>query len=273
MASFARALSERTGMEVVISALDSYNTVAQRLHHGDIDLAWLAPVPFIALLNCDAIVPLASTRAAPYRSAIIVRATSKLSDPKRLRGWRGAWVDPHSASGFIVPRLELARLGVSFGCERFFGTHDAVVGAIADGEADFGGTYAWIDAHGNINGPWSSTELQHKIRVLTTFGDIPSDVLVARSTLAKPMRKAIVSALKSMTGGFDPTFGAIDFCRPTLDSYERLRVQTLEAHRQGMLSVDSSDPLDVAQTLEIRVPIELDDVDLIEEAPLKKYVH
>jgi ABC-type phosphate/phosphonate transport system substrate-binding protein len=275
MAAFARRVSELSGFEVTVAALESYDAVAQRLHRREIDLAWLAPVPFIALHNTGAVAPLASTRAAPYRTAILVRARSGIRDLVKLRGWRAAWVDRHSASGFILPRLELSRRGVNprtqLARERFFGTHAGVVGALVSGEADFAGTYAWTDAtNKTVRGAWSGTELEHAVRVLATFGSIPSDVLVARADTAKDVRLAIVRALKTMTVTGDArtsttrVFGSTGFCRPDPSSYERLRIDALDAHRRGLLDVDAADPLDVAKTLEIKMPaIELDDSDLL----------
>lgn len=274
MSTFAQQASALAGVDLMVMPLDSYDDVAQRLHRREIDLAWLAPVPFIALFNAQSVVPLASTRAAPYRSAVIVRSTSRLQGLKNLRGWRAAWVDHHSASGFILPRLELARAGVQpceLARERFFGTHAAIVGAVAGGEADFGGTYAYVDPHTKATrGPWSGTELEHTVRVLATFGEIPSDVLVARNDTPKPARKAIIRALKAMTSSVDArpstiaVFGSTGFCRPDIASYERLRVEVLDGHHRGLLAMDHGDPLDVAKTLEIKMPeLELDDGDLL----------
>jgi ABC-type phosphate/phosphonate transport system substrate-binding protein len=274
MTAFAQRVSALSGIDITVTALESYDAVAQRLHRREIDLAWLAPVPFIALLNSQAVIPLAGARAAPYQSAIIVRSTSRLQQLVKLRGWRAAWVDRHSASGFILPRLQLSRAGVrpsELARERFFGTHAAVVGAVAGGEAEFGGTYAWTDpATKTVRGPWWGTELQGAVRVLHSAGALPSDVLVARTDVSKDIRKAIVRALKTMTIAADARapwvtiFGSTGFCRPDLASYERLRVEVLDAHRRHLLEIDTPDPLDVAKTLEIKMPaIELDENDLL----------
>lgn len=272
MAAFAQAVSRIGALEVAVSPAADYHSLATSLHAGRLDLAWLGPIPFIALHNTRAVVPLAKTRAAPYQSAIVVRSTSKLASVAKLRGWRAAWVDRHSASGFVIPRLELSRHGLDprrdLARERFFGTHTAVLGAVASGEADFGGTYAWRDEAGALRGPWSKTELAGAVRVLSTFGSIPSDVLVARADLAPHLRKTVVRALKAMTASKDPStasaFGSLGFARPDIESYERLREDALDAHRRGLLALDATDPLDVAKTLEVRLPVvELDEAELV----------
>jgi phosphonate transport system substrate-binding protein len=181
-----------------------------------------------------------------------------------LRAKRAAWVDRHSAAGFIVPRIKLARIGMNpdgaFGQETFYGSHEAVVRAVAAGQADFGATWVQID-RGKIVGPWSRmTNLEDSVRVLATFGNIPSDVLAARADVDKESRKSIVKALKKI--GLDrqarwilrDLFGTESFFRPNLEGYASLHEAVSLAYRSGWLqpSTVRPDELDVAKTLEIR---------------------
>jgi len=75
-----------------------------------------------------------------------------------LRGARAGWVDPWSATGFVVPRIELARRGIvptsyalherrayptsTFRSEKFHGTHQETLRALARGDFDVAGTFA-----------------------------------------------------------------------------------------------------------------------------------
>src|SRR5258706_5089261 len=178
----------------------TYDELTQTVLRGELDLAWLPPISFLALVAKDAVVPLAAVRQVPYMSAIIVARDSPLDKPSSLVGTRAAWVDRHSASGFVIPRIKLSRFGIdlrgAFSSEHFYESHDAVVEAVVNGQADFGATWVQPGSRGAVTGPWTRTS--HEIRVLATFGSIPPDVIASRTDLTKPARKAIVCALKSI---------------------------------------------------------------------------
>lgn len=257
-------LGAMSGVDIALQAVDAYFDLARMLHEGKLDLAWLAPVPFLSLALQSRVVPLAAIRGAPYQSALIVRADSALSGAKAVLRRRAGWVDPYSAAGFIVPRVQLARLGidprVSFSRETFYGSHDAVVDAVVSGACDFGATYAWKGRDEVLHGPWTATSAP--VRVLAAFGSIPPDVIAARSDVDRDVRKSIVRGLKRMMMIDDArrvtadVFGSLGFCRPNMAAYEELRALVLGAYRKGLLDIaDRPDPLDVAKTLEIRVPL------------------
>jgi ABC-type phosphate/phosphonate transport system substrate-binding protein len=121
-----------------------------------------------------------------------------------LRGARVAWVDRHSAAGFVVPRIQLAAAGVDprteLGEETFAGSHESVALSVVSGAVDFGATYAHRPAaDGEVVGPWSALpDADKKLRVLTTFGKIPSDLIVARNDLDMNIRVRLTRALRAM---------------------------------------------------------------------------
>jgi ABC-type phosphate/phosphonate transport system substrate-binding protein len=105
-----------------------------------------------------------------------------------LNGSRAGWVDPWSAAGYVVPRIELARAGIdparTFKTETFYGTHSDALLALARGDCDVAGTYAQTgEGKTAPAGAWSALE-DVRIRVIATFGSIPSDVIAARRNLA-----------------------------------------------------------------------------------------
>src|SRR5262249_29622562 len=136
-----------------------------------------------------------------YHSAIIVATGSGIRSLRQLEGKRAAWVDPHSASGFVIPRIQLAALGVdprtAFASQHFYGTHEAVVSAVAEGVADFGATYVRLDRKGTIvHGPWASfPRYVRTIRTLSKFGEIPSDVVAARADMDREIAARLQAAL------------------------------------------------------------------------------
>ncbi len=185
MADLATRLGTLAGIDVGITQLPSYERVAQLISNGDIDMAWLSPIPLLSLARNKRIVPLvALEREQLAQCAFVVPAGSRVSALRLLRGKRAAWVDRHSASGFSsAAHRARRRHGVdlrSLGAQRFYGNHDAVVRAVASGRADYGATYARI--HGDkVLGPWTRTPgLSASIRVLAAFGEVPPDAIAAR---------------------------------------------------------------------------------------------
>ncbi|HSQ63516.1 MAG TPA: phosphate/phosphite/phosphonate ABC transporter substrate-binding protein [Polyangiaceae bacterium] len=277
MSQLAALVSRLAGLDVTARAFDSYQELAKAVREREIDVAWLPPIPFLALAREGAAVPLASVRASSYASAIIVRADSPLERPASLLGTRAAWVDRHSASGFVLPRAKLSRLGIeltgAFVHESFVGSHEGVVRAVAAGEADFGATYSVAGPRGSSTGPWSRlANLEAQIRVLTTFGSIPPDVFAARADLDRAERKALVAGLKKVPAErasrwvFRDVLGSEEFFRPSeLSLYEPLHDTVATAYHSGILDVQTTEP-EAERTLEIvpRAMSELDEAELIE---------
>ncbi len=290
MTDLAIRLGKLAGTDVGMTALPSYERVAQLVHKGEIDLAWLSPIPFIALMRGKSVVPLVSQYRVgrnSYHGAIIVAASSRVRSPTGLKGKRAAWVDKHSASGFVLPRIQLAAMGVdprtAFSGQRFYGSHQAVVKAVASGKADFGATYVQLGKQGAIaDGPWTHVPgLGSSIRVLAIFGEIPSDVIAARGDLPAAGRDRLTRAFLQLAK--DPkgkelvreVFGADDFRRPSVASYEELRNAAAGAVEDGLLdagagergaaeaSADKTQPIQVRRRADSTQEAEI--IEVIEE--------
>ena len=184
LAEWMRAHHE---IELERKAWPTYRALSESVREGKSDVAWLPPVVYAWL--AEAVTPLgciARGGGSTYSSALVALEDSKLTALADLKGARAGWVDPWSAAGYVVPRLELARAGVNpsatFESETFYGTHKDALIALAAGDCDVAGTF---------EGAW--TELVDvKVRVIATFGAIPSDVIAARRNLApKPYERAL----------------------------------------------------------------------------------
>lgn len=254
MTDFAILMGKLAGIDLAVTALPSYERVAQLIHKREIDLAWLSPIPFISLQRSKRVIPLVSHHRGgrtSYCAAVIVPASSRMRSVMGLAGKRAGWVDRYSASGFALPRIQMAAMGLdvrrAFRGQRFYGTHEAVVRAVVEERVDFGATYVRMDRKGDVQrGPWSTMgpKYEEGVRVLATFGEIPSDVIAARSDLDAGVRERIVKAFVQMAK--DPcgkqlilgVFGAEDFRRPNAEGYEVLRGATAGAVEAGLLEAD-----------------------------------
>jgi phosphonate transport system substrate-binding protein len=249
VAAFAAGLSKLAKVELPVCRAKSYTEVAELVLRKQVDFAWLPPVPYIALSRKQAVEPLVSIvrdGRSEFYSVLVVRADSSIKSPLDLVGQRAAWVDPHSASGYVLPRIGLSAVGVdprtAFREERFYRSHEKLVRAVVDRRADFGATYGGLEASGALTrGAWASAELQGKITVLATFGAIPPDVVAARSDLPTYLNESITHAFMHCTG--DPAlltlakelFGATEFRRGTPEGYLDFCRATMRASDAGLL--------------------------------------
>ncbi|HEY1957314.1 MAG TPA: phosphate/phosphite/phosphonate ABC transporter substrate-binding protein [Polyangiaceae bacterium] len=243
---FATLLSELAEVDLGVAPAASYAELAGKLHDGSAQLAWLSPIPYIALAHTGTVSPLVYNERATkhYASALLVQADSHVKRIADLRGARAAWVDKHSAAGYVVPRIELARAGVDprseLGEQNFYGSHEAVARAIASREADFGATFAHREGS-TFAGPFTHPDVADRVRVLTTFGKIPSDLIVARSDLAMDLRVRLTRALRAMNADeigrrvIRELFEIERFRLLDAEAYESLQAIARNARDQGLL--------------------------------------
>jgi phosphate/phosphite/phosphonate ABC transporter binding protein len=184
LASWMRA---RDDIEIERTSRPTYRALAESVREGKSDVAWLPPVVYAWL--AEAVTPLgciARGGSTTYSAALVSRAGSKHASLAELAGARAGWVDPWSAAGYVVPRIELARAGIdaasTFAKETFYGSHREALQALARGDCDVAGTFTRPAA-----------ELEELgLRVVATFSSIPSDVIVARRNLAPaPYERAL----------------------------------------------------------------------------------
>ncbi|WP_394823612.1 phosphate/phosphite/phosphonate ABC transporter substrate-binding protein [Pendulispora albinea] len=231
-------LSEKTGFSITPRMALSYVELERMVRSGQAHIAWLPPLIFLRLEREGQIVHLVkSERAghASFHAAMIVRTDSPIRSLEMLRGSRAAWVDRWSASGYVIPRAILIAKGLTpkdlFREERFYGSHEAVVGAVLSGRANLGGTYAQLTEKGTLlRGAWSNVRGgESNVRVLMTVGSIPGDLLAAHVALNEEERQVLTQALLAVPKDalmgkiMRRIFGAESFRDGPLTGYDVLR--------------------------------------------------
>lgn len=201
-AQLAAWMRSNESLELERKPCASYRALAASVREGESDLAWLPPVVYAWL--AEAVTPLgcvARGGQTSYSAAIVTRAGSPRKVLADLAGARAGWVDPWSAAGYVIPRMELVRAGIepstTFASETFYGSHRDVLRALARGDCDVAGTYARSgSATDAAVGAWSALE-GLEVRVIATFGSIPPDVLAVRRNLHPAQYDRALSALRN----------------------------------------------------------------------------
>ena len=252
--AFLRWVGERAGVQIVRRQARSYDELVKLLRSGDLDVAWLPPIPF-ARLDGEAVVRALVTAERggvdQYVSVLLARSDSSIGTVADLKGKRVGWVDPLSATGYVVPRMRLAarfpggatgNLRV-FAAETFFGSHAAVVRAVLDGTVDVGATYGGFGDDGSlVRGPFLEIGVDGShLRVVEAFGAIPPDVIAIHARVAPAIGDALAVAFEQTSK--DPLalehvhvlFGAMFFIKKPLVGYDLLRSEVEHGVDSGVI--------------------------------------
>jgi phosphonate transport system substrate-binding protein len=134
-----------------------------------------------------------------YNGQIIVRKDSGISEVAELEGKTFARPDPLSTSGWIIPMLTMRAAGINpeQDLERIVdaGSHDAVVAAVYNGDADAGATF--VDARSLIEE--DHPDVMDKIIVIKITEDIPNDGVQFHPSLPDDMVNEIVDGLLAIS--------------------------------------------------------------------------
>jgi phosphonate transport system substrate-binding protein len=194
-------LARKLSWEITVVDPGNYQKLNKMLETGQIDIAFVCSGPYIkgneefglALLAA----PVVSGEAA-YYSALIVPAESPVRTLADLRGKSFAFTDPHSNSGSLAPKAELARLG--FTPEDFFQSftytygHDHSIHAVADRLVDGAAVDSLI---------WdfmAATEpgLNDRAKVVERYGPYGIPPVVAAPHVTPELRKSFQQILLTM---------------------------------------------------------------------------
>ena len=144
-------LERKLQRPVVFIQRDSYRETMDLINKGSLDFAWVCDYPYIALGKAVRLLAVASYQKKPlYRSYLIVpekdTQTNSILD---LKGKVFAYADPHSNTGYVVPRHALIAAGqdVSTHFQKTFFTwsHAKAIHAVASGLAEGAAvdSYVW----------------------------------------------------------------------------------------------------------------------------------
>jgi phosphate/phosphite/phosphonate ABC transporter binding protein len=247
MATFWIEVGLASGLEIMVTECASYEALTRVFIAGEVDFAWLPPIPLVALQRRKGAVPLVSHHrdgSSQFHSVLVAHRASGMKTVVDVVAKRAAWVDQYSASGYVLPRIELAKIGIdpktAFPTERFYRSHEGAVRAVLERKADFAGTWIGRNSSGAIvRAPWQEMVGGEGVRILQTFGVIPSDTIAARPSLAlgeaEKVRQALMSISRALPHLVRDLFGVDDFRAWTATGYDVLHVSTTQASKEGLL--------------------------------------
>lgn len=151
LAAWKSYLQQHLGRTVVFLSRDSYRETMDMLSQKQLDFAWICDYPFVALKDEVRLLAVPLYQGRPYyRAYLIVPAKdNKTRSIADLKGQVFVYADPHSNTGYLVPRYTIKQLGKNpetFFRKTFFTwSHRKQIEAVASGLAQGGmvDSYVW----------------------------------------------------------------------------------------------------------------------------------
>jgi phosphonate transport system substrate-binding protein len=174
-----------------------------------------------------------------YQSQFIVRADSAIKKIEDLADKKIAFVEPASASGYLLPMKTLNEKGIKPKETVFAGKHDNVVSMVYQGQVDAGATF-YSPPHKDDKGVEQMEDarrlvltqypdVKEKVIILTLSEPITNDPIVFRKEMPEEMKSKIVDTMITFVAteegkaAFKAIYGITEVKKATDADYEAVR--------------------------------------------------
>lgn len=176
---------------------------------------------------------------ATYQSQFIVKADSPIKKIEDLAGKKIAFVEPASASGYLLPLKTLKEKGIVPKETVFAGKHDNVVSMVYQGQVDAGATF-YSPPSKNDKGVETIEDarrlvltqypdVEKKIVILSLSEPILNDPIMFRKEMPEEMKTKIADAMLSFVQtpegkeAFNAIYGVTEIKKATDTDYDAVR--------------------------------------------------
>jgi phosphonate transport system substrate-binding protein len=161
---------ELLGVPTKLFAPADYNGVIEGLLGGNLDMAWLGASGYakVFLTDPEAVEPVLvkvnNDGSYGYYSIGFARVDSEINSLADMKGKTFGFGDPNSTSGYLIPSIEIPKLGYSmepgdyFSDVVFTGGHEQTIVAVFNGDIAAGVT--WADGLGEWEDGYNSGALR-----------------------------------------------------------------------------------------------------------------
>lgn len=227
-------LEKETSYKFEISIPQSYIAVVEAFGTDRADVAALNTYGYYLAhtkYKAEARLTILRHGSNTYQSQFIVKAGSPIKSLADFKGKKVAFVDPASASGYLLPLKMLRDKGVEPGEIVFAMKHDNVVSMVYNGQVEAGATFHSPAHEGQIEDARRLVKTQYpdveeKVKILELSEPIPNDPIVFRANLPEDMKtkiaNAFISFVKTPEGkaAFKAIYGVDDFKAVTDADYQ-----------------------------------------------------
>lgn len=188
-------LEQQLGVEIQVEYVHDYGELLQKMQDGQIDFAYLGPLPYVTLKNrFDAAVPLVHFKEAdgsPFYTCSLIMTKQTKDNLKALKGKRIALTQPLSTCGYLSTNFllqETAGISMEDTKYRYVDRHDEVALSVVRGDFEAGGIKSAIGTKYEGLG----LMMAGKTQPLPGFGLVVNSVTVPKPLIDR-MRDAMIN--------------------------------------------------------------------------------
>lgn len=234
---FKKYLEQATPYKFKVAVPQSYIAVVEAFGTEKADIAAFTTYGYILAhekYGVEARLTVLRDGSADYKSQFVVRTDSNIKEISDLNQKKMAFVDPASASGYLLPLKTLKDKKVTLKETVFAGKHDNVISMVYNKQVDAGATF-WSPEDGDgIQDARRLVKTQYpdiadKVKILSLTDSIPNDPIVFRKDIPLAMKQKIEEALlKFITSpegksAFYKIYGVDGLKRSTDKDYDGVR--------------------------------------------------
>lgn len=206
------------GVPTKLFAPADYNGVIEGLLGGNLDMAWLGASGYAKVYLTDpekvepVLVKVNNDGSYGYHSIGFARVDSGIKSLDDMKGKTFGFGDPNSTSGYLIPSIEIPRLGYSMKPGDYFkdvvftGGHEQTIVAVFNGDIQAGVT--WADGLGEWEDGYNSGALRKAVDAglvdMTEMVEIwkskpiPEGPIVLARTLPADVKTKMVEMLEGL---------------------------------------------------------------------------
>lgn len=175
-------LQQRLGISIDYVYADSYADILDKFRNGDIDLAYLGPLPYVELrashAQADPLVHFREASGQTTYTCSLIAFSDSVFPLENLSDQKVALTQPLSTCGYLSANGLLRKYGRSLEANlyRYLGKHDAVALAVVQGMYDIGGLKTAIGKKYTHLG----------LTIIDETAPLPSFALVGNEATLKP---------------------------------------------------------------------------------------
>jgi phosphonate transport system substrate-binding protein len=198
---FAKYLERRLGIKIKSYYGADYAAIIVGLESGSVDMAYLGPLSYVIASRRAGAQAFARENTIKtglgYSSLIVSRADSKIRTLGQAKGKTFAFVDPNSASGYLLPMVHFLK-DLNIKPETYFkhvtysGSHEASIEAVIEGEVSVAATNDREIEIAIRDGEIKSIK---DLNILWKSAPIPTAPLAYRKDLPESLKAALKQAV------------------------------------------------------------------------------
>jgi phosphonate transport system substrate-binding protein len=206
------------GVPTKLFAPADYNGVIEGLLGGNLDMAWLGASGYakVYLTDPEAVEPVLvkvnNDGSYGYYSIGFARVDSEINNLDEMKGKTFGFGDPNSTSGYLIPSIEIPKLGYSMKPGEYFsdvvftGGHEQTIVAVFNG--DIAGGVTWADGLGEWEDGYNSGALRKatdaglvdmtEIKEIWRSPVIPEGPVVLSKTLPTDVKEKMTALMANL---------------------------------------------------------------------------